>query len=92
MDRRKPFTLPRGLCILCRNKKQKRKIEVGLGRVEQELDIIKFLKSQIKIDIAIKALFSKAERYLMKNNCKFVLNTSESDGATSTNRKLDKRF
>ena len=92
LDRRKPFALPKILCILCRNKKQKRKIEAGLGRVEQELDIIKFLKSQMKIDIAIKTLFSKAERYLIKNNRKFVLNTSESDGSSSTNSNLDNGF
>ena len=55
----------------------------GLEKINQELEIDQFLKSQIKMKIMIKALFSKAERFLIRKNKKFVLKIDRSEGESS---------
>ena len=55
-------------------------IDRGVERINRELEVDQFLKSQIKMRIMMKALFSKAERYLIRNNKKFVLKKDPSDG------------
>ena len=47
---------------------------LGMKRIERELEIDKFLRWQFKIKIALKALFSKPEWFLIENNHQFVLN------------------
>ena len=47
--------------------------EVGLKRIDKELEIHRFLKGQMMMRISFKVLFSKVERFLIKNNKKFVL-------------------
>ena len=55
----------------------------GLRRVDCELEIDRFLKLQISMRIVLKALFSKAERYLIRNNKSFVITQDESDNTGS---------
>ena len=55
----------------------------GLRRVDRELEIDRFLKLQISMRIVLKALFSKAERYLIRNNKSFVITQDESDNTGS---------
>ena len=50
-----------------------------MDKIERELEIDRFLKAQIKIRVAIQALFSKAERFLIRNNKEFLLTSDESD-------------
>ena len=52
-------------------------IDIGLKRVERELEITEFLKWQMKVKIALRTLFSKAEWFLVQNNSKFVLNSDD---------------
>jgi hypothetical protein len=60
--------------------------EVGLRRIERELDVSRFIRKQITMTAIIKALTTNAERSCLKNNYRFmlgddkeVLTTSESD-------------
>ena len=50
-----------------------------MDRIKRELEIDRFLKAQVKMRVVIKALFSKAERFLIRNNKKFLLTSDESD-------------
>ena len=68
-----------------RNRKDKNAKEKGLRRIDKELEIDNFLKQQIKLKVAISALFSKVERFLIRNNKKFVLKTDSSDSDSSSN-------
>ncbi len=51
----------------------------GLDRIERELDLVKYIKKQMMIDTVFKLLLTKADRFLLKNQAKFVLNKSSSD-------------
>ena len=66
------------------SRKVKQEKEKGLKRIDKELEIDQFLKQQIKMKIAMKALFSKIERFLIRNNKKFVIQTDSSDGESSS--------
>ena len=44
-----------------------------MARIERELEIDRFMRTQIQTRIVIKALFSRLERYLIRNNRRFVL-------------------
>ena len=69
-----------------RKRKGKNAKEKGLSRIDKELEIDKFLKNQIKMKVAIKSLFSKVERFLIRNNKRFVIGTDSSDGESSSER------
>ena len=47
-------------------------ISEGMSRFNRELEIDRFIKLQISMRIALKHLFSKAERFLIRNNKVFV--------------------
>ena len=40
---------------------------------------MKYIKKQMMIDTVFEVLFTKADRFLLKNQAKFVLNKSSSD-------------
>ena len=40
---------------------------------------MKYIKKQMMIDTVFELLFTKADRFLLKNQAKFVLNKSSSD-------------
>ena len=52
-------------------------IQKGLNLINKELEVDRFLKGQIKMKIAIKALFSKAEQFLIRKNKRFVIYVSK---------------
>ena len=67
------------LCCTClRGKKEKRILEKGMSQTESLLEIDNFLRTQMKLQIALKAIFNKAERFLLKNNRSFVIDSSSS--------------
>ena len=67
------------LCCTClRGKKEKRILEKGMSQTESLLEIDNFLRTQMKLQIALKAIFNKAERFLLKNNGSFVIDSSSS--------------
>ena len=81
---RTPFNLPKVFCDCLRNRRDRNAKKKGLRRIDKELDIDKFLQNQIKTKIAIKSLFSKVERFLIRNNKRFVIGTDSSDEESST--------
>jgi len=59
-------------------------VELGTEKIEKELDITKFLKSQMLFKVLIKAQFSKMERFLARRQHKgFVLDRSDSNSSDS---------
>ena len=85
LKKRTPFELP-GILACLRGKKEKRLINIGMSRVENLLEIDNFLKGQIKMKVAMKTLFSKAERFLIRNNKALVI-TSDDDQKSIKKKK-----
>ena len=56
------------LMMLCnvRAKKRVRMIEKGSERISKQLDIVKFLRSQMLLDTLVKTQFSPVELFLAK--------------------------
>ncbi len=54
-------------------------LDRGLERVERELDLVRYIKKQMMLDAVIELLFTKTDRFLLKNHAKFVLNKSSSN-------------
>ena len=69
-----------------KTEKDKMKINTGTKRIEHELEIDRFMKSQIKMRIAMKVLFTKAERFLINNNKAFVITSDDNDDPKTTKR------
>ena len=57
----------------CRNSRYKRLTNAADDCISKELDIVTFLKKQMMQSIALSTLFTKTERFLIKNQRKFVL-------------------
>ena len=74
------------------SKKDKRKANTGMKRIEHELEIDRFLKSQIKMRIALKVLFTKTERFLINNHKAFVITSEDSDGLKPFRNSKNHRF
>ena len=55
-----------------------------MERIEKELDIVTFLRKQMMTSIALKTLFTKAERFLIKNQNTFVLDTEDGNDSNSS--------
>ena len=68
------------------------KINTGTKRIEHELEIDRFMKSQIKMRIAMKVLFTKAERFLINNNKAFVITSEDSDSLKTFRHTKSHRF
>jgi len=73
---RKPITVGWSLCCFSRRTKRYRMLQKGLHRIEKEQDFVGFVKKQMKLDTALKVLFSTTERFLLANQVQFVLNYS----------------
>ena len=56
------------LCSFLRNRKKRKLFDKGLDIVTKEFEIKRFLKTQKMMRIAISALFSRVERFLMRSN------------------------
>ena len=63
-------------------------MEMGLSRINNELRLDRTLKDFIKTRIVINTIFSQMERFLLKNNRAFVLNTDQSSDAQSQSTKM----
>ena len=56
------------LCSFLRRRREKKMFDKGVDRAMKELEIEHFIRSQKEIRIAIKAIFTRLERFLMQNN------------------------
>ena len=63
-------------CYCMRSRKERRILERGVDYTLKELQIDHFIKMRNQISVVLKTLFTKLERYLLRNNQVFVLNTS----------------
>ena len=69
-------------------------LNTGLNRIERELEADRFLRKQIELGVAMKVLFTKLERVLIRNNRKFVLQdnfNSDSNSDRGTDKTKAKR-
>jgi len=68
-------------CGCLRSSRQRSLDTKGWKRIEQELDIVEFVKTQMRAKVVMKALLTPVERFLVRNNRKFIVNsvTSESE-------------
>ena len=55
-----------------------------LERTDSILIIDHFLKMHMSVKVALKALFTKTERFLLRNNQTFVLNSSSGSSTESS--------
>ena len=62
-------------------------IETGIKRFEQELEIKNMMRTMMKMRIGFKTLFTKSERFLIRNNKRFVITSDESDTASRDGEK-----
>ena len=56
----------------------------GIETLEQELEVDRFIKTQLKMKAAFRTLFSGIERFLLRNNRVFVLHTSTEEDSSSS--------
>ena len=52
-------------------------IDKGLGRIDKELDVVQFLRTQIQIRVVMSLLFTRAERFLIRHNRRFVIDSED---------------
>ena len=57
----------------CKNSKEQKYKQIAEDHAYKELDIVTFIRKQMMIDIAFRTLFTRKERFLIKNQRKFVL-------------------
>ena len=69
-------------CQCLRGRKQKKWHERATDRTDSVLEIDNFIKTQIQIKAAFKAIFTKSERYLLRNNRNFVVNSISSSDSS----------
>ena len=79
LTRRTSFELSKVCCTRCRSQKEKKLISKGMLRIQRELEVKRFLKQSFETKIALKALFTKTERFLIRHNRAFVINANLSD-------------
>ena len=77
MKARKPLRNMYWAC-LCLRRKERRRTEVAIHRIEKELDIVNFVKLQKFVRITNRFLLSDIERYLLRNQQCFVINSENS--------------
>ena len=61
---------------------------MGLSRINKELRLDRVMKDFIKTRLVINTIFSKKERFLLKNNRAFVLHSDQSSDAKSQSTKM----
>ena len=73
--KRTNIRLPLRAFTCLRTHREKRIIKEGSRRIEQEFDVKRMLFGLINTRVALKALFTKTEEFLIRNNKLFVLNS-----------------
>ena len=75
---RKPFRVKQIFCPV-----RKVSFQEGLSRIEDELDIVRFVKQQKYLQIMLETLFNSSEMFLLKKNKKLILNQKEINNENS---------
>ena len=71
------------ISCFCRKHKLTLIREVGMRRIERELDVTRFIRNQLKIQAVINALTTKKERVYLKHNYRFMLGDENEVSDTS---------
>ena len=58
-------------------------MNIGSRRVSKELDIVKFIRKQMIVDVILKTLFSKEEQFLIKRQKQFYLDQNSYKSSSS---------
>ena len=66
--KRQPFRMQSKFCYCLRGRKEKRILERGIDVPLKELQIDHFIKMRNQISVVLRTLFTKLERYLLRNN------------------------
>lgn len=56
---------------------------MGLRRIEREMDVTKYIRSQLILTAILKALTTKQERIFLKHNYRFMIGDDEETSTTS---------
>ena len=67
-------------CLFCKTKRAPRNIlEKAEARIEKELDIVNFIRKQIKLKVILEKIFNKEERKQIRKNKRFRLTQDVSE-------------
>ena len=54
-----------------------------MKRIEKQIDVEELIRTQMRIKVALRSLFTPVERYLLRNNRSFVLDSASSESETA---------
>ena len=90
-----------GLCCFWKNRVNLTR-KVALRRIERELDIENFIKSNFEMKTLLRALTTKYQREMARNSYKFIVGETDETSTTSDsdfdlsksipNTKIDKKL
>ena len=83
LNRRRPFKLKHFGCL-----SKSKSLEKGMKRINDELDIVRFVKQQKYLKVMLETLFSVTELFLIKKNKKLVLRQTESNVESTSDEEL----
>ena len=66
----------------CRSKRDRMLYEIGEDRLSRNLDVLTFLKQQMVMNSVLKTLLSPQEKYLIKHQKQFALDSASSSSAS----------
>ena len=61
----------------------------ALQRSDKMLEIDQVLRIQMQVKVALKQIFNSSERFLLRNNQAFVLNSSSSSAENSSESDIN---
>ena len=89
MQHRKAFKVKFTLCHCLRKRREKKLFESGIDRAMKELDVERFIKTQMKVRMTFNVLFTKLEKLLLQNQQCFVLNSEKIKQDSSDQSSFD---
>ena len=76
------------LCFCCKSKDRKI-LENGEARINKKLDVIRLYKQLENLETAVKLLFTRNHRRIMKQSRRFTLDSQSSEHGLSGSDSLD---
>ena len=69
--------------------KIEKKIKQGSDLIDQHVDVVRFIRNQIKFEIFFKARTTKLERFFIRHNRKYVLDNEDSNSSDLSNLEYE---
>ena len=73
LAKRRSLKLNGTLFTCMRTRKKRRMMAIGSNNCAKELEVDRFIRSMKLLKVQMKTLFTRTERFLMKNNREFLL-------------------